>query len=645
MSKKTKKFRTEVNELLNLVISSLYSNKDIFLRELLSNSSDACDKARFESLSDKSILEDDPDWKIKIIADKENKTIKIIDNGIGMNLEEVEANIGTIAKSGTKAFMSKIKEGGNKDVPEMIGQFGVGFYSSFIVADSVDVYTRKAGTDKSEGVLWTSKGTGSYTVEEVEKENRGTEITLHINDEEETAQYFEEWKIRKIVKMYSDYIEYPVTMDVSHSEKPKDDEGKLIEDAEAVVTIEEQILNSQKALWTRSKSDIKEDEYKEFYKHISGDYNAPLETIHFKVEGGFEFSSIIFIPEKAPFDLFMQQDKKGVHLYVKRVFIMDDCKALVPDYLRFVKGLVDSADLPLNVSREILQEDALIQKIQSNLVKKVLGSLKTMKKKESEKYLTFYGEFGKVLKEGMHSDFANKDKIQDLLLFEASSTEAGKLVSLQEYVEKMPEEQTEIYYISGQSRAAIENSPHLEIFKKKGFDVLFFTDPIDEWVAQGMTEYGGKPVKSIVKGDVKFDDDKAEDEEAVKKEAEEFKAPLEAIQKVLDEDIKEVRFSKRLTDSPCCLVADENAMGGNMERIMQSMNQEMPKQKRILELNKDHGIIQKIIEIAGKDTAAPELKEYTEILYDQALLMEGSPLPDPVSFAQKVTKLMATSLA
>ena len=640
MSKKTKKFRTEVKELLNLVISSLYSNRDIFLRELLSNSSDAIDKARFESLSDKSILEDDSDWKIKIVPDKEARTITIIDNGIGMNVEDVENNIGTIAKSGTKAFMQKLQESKEADVPEMIGQFGVGFYSSFIIADKVEVVTRKAGTPASEGVKWTSQGTGSYSIEEIEKAGRGTEITLFLK--EDTDEFLEEWKIRKIVKTYSDYIEYPVTMDVVHSEKPKDDEGKVIEDADPIETIEEQTLNSQKALWTRSKSDISEEEYKEFYKHISGDFGNPLETIHFNVEGNFEFSAVLFLPEKAPFDLFMQQDKKGVHLYVKRVFIMDDCKALMPDYLRFVKGVVDSADLPLNVSREILQEDKLIGKIQNNLVKKVLDSLKTMMKKDYDKYVGFYKEFGKVIKEGMHSDFANKDKIQDLMLFESSSTKEGEYVSLKQYVEKMPEEQKEIYYITGQSRSAVENSPHIEIFKKKGFEVLFLVDPIDEWVTQSLHEYDGKAVKSIVKGDVNLDE---KDEEEAKKEAEEFKTPLEAIQKALDEDVKEVRFSNRLTDSPCCLVADEYAMSANMERIMQSMNQEMPKQKRIFELNKDHAVIKKVLDLAGKESSTEELKEYTSILYNQALLMEGSPIQDPASFAQKVTKLLEGSLS
>ncbi|MCM8542120.1 MAG: molecular chaperone HtpG [Lentisphaeraceae bacterium] len=640
MSKKTKKFRTEVKELLNLVISSLYSNRDIFLRELLSNSSDAIDKARFESLSDKSILEDDSDWKIKIVPDKEAGTIKIIDNGIGMNAEDVESNIGTIAKSGTKAFMQKLQESQESDVPEMIGQFGVGFYSSFIIADKVEVITRKAGTPPSEGVKWTSEGTGSYSIEEIEKASRGTEITLFLK--EDTDEFLEEWKIRKIVKTYSDYIEYPVTMDVVHSEKPKDDEGKVIDDAEAIETIEEQTLNSQKALWTRNKSDISEEEYKEFYKHISGDFGEPLETIHFNVEGNFEFNAILFLPEKAPYDLFMQQDKKGVHLYVKRVFIMDDCKALMPDYLRFVKGVVDSADLPLNVSREILQEDKLIGKIQNNLVKKVLDSLKKMMKKDYDKYVNFYKEFGKVIKEGMHSDFFNKEKIQDLMLFESSSTTVGEFTSLKKYVEKMPEDQKEIYYITGQSRAAVENSPHIEIFKKKGYEVLFLVDPIDEWVTQSLHEYDGKAVKSIVKGDVNLDD---RDEEETKKEAEEFKTPLEAIQKALDEDVKEVRFSNRLTDSPCCLVADDYAMSANMERIMQSMNQEMPKQKRIFELNKDHSVIKKVLDLAGKESSADELKEYTSILYNQALLMEGSPIQDPASFAQKVTKLLEGSLS
>jgi len=639
MSKETHEFRTEVQDLLKLVIGSLYSHSEIFLRELLSNSSDAIDKARFESLSDKSILDEDADWKIKIIPDKDGKTIKIIDNGIGMTMQEVEDNIGTIAKSGTKAFMAQMKENDKESNPEMIGQFGVGFYSAFIVADKVSVLTRRAGAATDQAVLWESAGTGSYTIETVSKENRGTEITLHIKEED--AEYLEEWKLRKIVKKYSDYLAYPVAMDVVHSEKPKDAEGNVIEDAEAIETIEEDILNSQKALWTRSKSDISEEEYQDFYKHISHDFNNPLETIHYNVEGNFEFNSVLFIPEKAPYDMFMQQDNKGINLYVKRVFIMDDCKALIPEYLRFVKGVVDAADLPLNVSREILQEDKLLQKIQKNLVKKVLDTLKVMKKKDSEKYLTFFGEFGKVLKEGMHTDFTNKDKIQDLLLFESSTQEAGTLTSLQEYSERMPEDQKDIYFVTGTSRSAVENSPHLEIFKKKGYEVLFFLDPIDEWVAQGLTEYDSKPVKSIAKGDVDFDD---QDEEEKKKEAEEFKGSLTLIQKFLDEDVKEVRFSSRLTDSPCCLVADENAMSANMERLMKSMNQEMPKQKRILELNKEHRIVKHILELADKDAQSEELKNYSGLLYDQALLVEGSPLQNPAAFAKKVTGLMEKTL-
>jgi molecular chaperone HtpG len=640
MSKKTKQFQTEVSELLNLVISSLYSNREIFLRELLSNGSDAIDKARFESLSDKSIAEDGADWRLKIFADKEARTIKVVDNGIGMNMEDIENNIGTIARSGTKAFMKKLHESKQNDLPEMIGQFGVGFYSSFIIADKVEVLSRKAGESASNGVLWSSAGTGEYSVEEVEKETRGTEITLFLKDD--CDEFMEEWKLRKIVKQYSDYLEYPVVMDVTHSESPKDDEGKVIEGAEPIVTVEEDTLNSQKALWTRNKSEITEDEYSEFYKHISGDFGQPAETIHFRVEGNFEFSSVLFIPEKAPYDMFMQNDKKGVHLYVKRVFIMDDCKALMPDYLRFVKGVVDSADLPLNVSREILQEDKLISKIQSNLVKKVLSSLKTLMEKDYEKYVSFYNEFGKVFKEGLHSDFANKEKLQDLLLFESSSTNAGEYISLKQYVERMPSDQKEIYFVSGSSRSSVESSPHLEIFNKKGYEVLFLLDPIDEWVAQSLTEYDSKPVKSIVKGDVNLDD---EDEEEIKKEAEEFKTPLEAIQKSLDEEIKEVRFSRRLTDSPCCLVADEHAMSANMERIMQSMNQEMPKQKRILEINKDHKIIQHVLDLAASDASSEQFKEFTALLFDQALLVEGSPIQNPASFAQRITKLMVANLS
>ena len=632
-----KQFQTEVSELLKLVINSLYSNRDIFLRELVSNSSDALDKLRFESLSNKELKVNNDELKIKLEVDKEAKTITVTDNGIGMNADEVESNIGTIAHSGTKSFLKEMHENKDASAPELIGQFGVGFYSAFMVADKVDVFTRSAHSASNEAVHWSSTGTGSYSLDTIEREEVGTKIVLHIKDDAE--EFMDTWKIRKVIKTYSDFLSYPIAMDVEKSvPKPGQEDA---EEQETETVFEEETLNSMKAIWTRGKSDVKEDEYNEFYRHISSDYNDPAEVIHYRAEGNLEFDSLLFIPERAPSDMFTQSESKGVSLYVKRIFIMDDCKDLLPEYLRFVKGVVDSSDLPLNVSREILQEDKVIRTIRKNLVKKILGSLKSTKKKDFDKYVKFWNEFGKIIKEGVSSDYENKEKLQDLLIFESSSTEAGKYTTLDEYVARMPEDQKEIYYITGMSRAAVENSPHLESFKKNGHEVLFFTDPIDEWVSQGLQEFDKKALKSVTKGDVNIDDSEKEE---LKKENEKFKSPLEAIQKILDEEIKEVRFSSRLTDSPCCLVADEHGMGINMENIYRAMNQDIPHQKRILELNRENSIVKHMIGLAESDAADNKLQDYAGLLYDQALLIEGSPIKDPVKFTQRINQLMAANI-
>ncbi|MBC7962338.1 MAG: molecular chaperone HtpG, partial [Steroidobacteraceae bacterium] len=443
MSKTTKQFQTEVQQLLDLVIHSLYSNKDIFLRELISNASDAIDKVSFESHSNEALLEGDSDWKIKLIADKEAGTLIIRDNGIGMSMDEVEENIGTIARSGTKAFMQNLKDKAASDSPELIGQFGVGFYASFMVSDSVTLETRKAGTAAELGCRWESTGDGSYTIEECNREKRGTEITLHLK--EEFKQYLDEWKIRSIVKKYSDYIQYPVVMDITRTETPKGVDGEEIEGAGTIDKTEEQTLNSMKAIWARPKSEVTEEEYTEFYKHVSHDYDAPFRTIHFSAEGASEFKALLYLPGKKPFDMMMNDRKKGLQLYVRRVFISDKCEELIPDYLRFVKGVVDSSDLPLNVSREILQEDVQIKRIQKSLVGKILSTLAEVKEKTFDEYVTFWKEFGQVLKEGMHFDYANKEKLQELMLFESTSTEAGSFASLKDYAERMPEGQKEIY--------------------------------------------------------------------------------------------------------------------------------------------------------------------------------------------------------
>jgi molecular chaperone HtpG len=639
MTKSTKKFETEVQQLLDLVIHSLYSNKDIFLRELVSNASDAIDKIKFESHSNMDLLEGNADWKIKILPDKNAGTLTIRDNGIGMNRAEVEENIGTIARSGTRAFMNDIKGKNLADNPELIGQFGVGFYASFMVADKVTLITRKSG-DVNSACCWESTGDGSYTIEDCQKESRGTDITLHLKDE--MKEYLDEWKIRGIIKKYSDYVQYPIVMDITREEPVKGVDGKIIEGGGTIEKTTEETLNSMKAIWTRPKSEISEEEYEEFYKHISHDYDKPFRTIHYSAEGTSEFKALVYIPSHKPFDLFMRDHKKGIHLYVKRVFITDNCEALVPDYLRFMKGVVDSSDLPLNVSREILQEDVQIKRIEKNLVGKILSTLAETKEKTPEEYLKFYQEFGPVLKEGIHFDFANKEKLQELVLFESSTTDAGGFVSLKEYVARMPENQKEIYFLTGPSRSGLENSPHLEIFRKKGFEVLYMTDPVDEWVVQALTEYDGKKLKAIDRGDLELDSEEEKKEKEVKQEEakKQYQGVLDYIKEQLKEKVKEVRFSSRLTDSACCLVADQYGMNANMEKILKAMNQDVPESKRVLELNPDHPLMQVLNGLFEKDKDNPKLADYCGLLYDQALLTEGSPIPDPLRFTRLISELM-----
>lgn len=633
---KRHKFKTEVRQVLDIVIHSLYTHKEVFLRELISNASDAIDRCRFEALSDQSILEDQPEWKIKIIPDKENRTLTISDNGIGMRENEIDTSIGTIASSGTRHFLDELKEKGEASAPELIGQFGVGFYSAFMVADKVTLVTRRAGDPSDTATRWVSTGSGSYTLETVTKETRGTDITLHLK--EGIDEYLEEWKIRKTVKQYSDFVEYPIVMDVRREEQPEE------EGDETKVTIEEETLNSQKALWARPRNEISDEEYTEFYKHISHDFQDPLKTIHWKVEGTTEFNALIFLPQKAPFDLFTPDAKnRGVHLYVKRVFITDNCEALVPQYLRFLRGVVDSADLPLNISRETLQEERLIRVMQKNVVKKVLDTLKDMQEKEPETYESFWNEFGTVLKEGIHLDLPNREKLQDLALFESSSTEPGKYVSLAEYIERMPDNQKEIYFLTGDSRQAVEKSPLLENFKKHGIEVLFMTDPIDEWVVQSMNSYKDKPVKSVEKAELDLGEEAEKEEKEHKEEAEKEMGQLLSFLKTeLEDQVKEVRISTRLTDSACCLVADEMAPGVHMEKILKAFQSDVPPTKRILEVNPDHPLLQSMNELVKDSKNEPKLKEYAGLLYDQALLTAGVQIDDPVVFAQRVSNLMAT---
>ena len=639
MATEKKEFKTEVQQLLDLVIHSLYSNKDIFLRELISNGSDAIDKLRFNALSDKELLKDQPDFRIKLYTDNDAKTLVIEDNGIGMTKDELEANIGTIASSGTRKFMEEAKKGNSPDNPELIGQFGVGFYSAFMVADKVTLKTRPAGSDES--WTWESSGDGSYEITEGGREKNGTEITLSLK--EDCRDYIVEFRLREIIKKYSDFVEYPILMDITREDPELDEEGKPKEGAEKKVTITEETLNSMKAIWMRPKSEVKKDEYNEFYKHISHDYTDPLKIIHYSAEGTLEFKALLYLPSKAPFDMFQHEGvKHGINLYVKRVFIMDSCEALVPRYLRFVKGVVESNDLPLNVSREILQEDLIIKKIEKNVTSKILTSLKDMMKKSKEEYISFYKEFGKVIKEGIEVDPSNKDKIKDLLLFESSKTKPGEYVSLREYTERMLPEQKNIYFLTGDSRATIDNSPHLEVFKKKDVEVLFMTEPVDEFILPGFGEYSDKSLKSIAQGDIDLgtEEEKKIAEEQKKEVTGKYKKLIKKIEESLKEDVKEVRLSDRLTDSPSCLVTDEGDINPQMERIFAAMNQPVPEVKRILEVNPHHPVIEKMNKIFETDKKDSRVSDFSELLHNQALLTEGVAVKDPVRFSKLITDLM-----
>ncbi|ADU67103.1 Heat shock protein Hsp90-like protein [Desulfurispirillum indicum S5] len=627
MTAQTMEFKTEVQQLLDLMIHSLYSHKEIFLRELISNASDAIDKVRYLSLTNSGLLEGEGDGKIKIAIDKDAATITISDNGIGMNRDDVIKSLGTIAHSGTKEFIQALKSEEVQNNPELIGQFGVGFYSTFMVASKVTVRTRKAGEPAESGVVWESAADGSYTIDACTKENKGTEITLVMKDDEK--EFLDQWTLRGIVRRYSDYIEYPIVMDVEKTEGEGDDAKKVIS---------EETLNSQKAIWLKDKSDVSAEEYNEFYKHIAHDFTDPAKVIHYRAEGTSEFSALLYLPSRAPFDLFYKEFKIGPTLYVRRVQIMEHCEDLVPLYLRFVKGVVDSSDLPLNVSREILQKNRQVEQMRKTITKKVLDTLGEMKRDENDAYLGFYGEFGKVLKEGIHYDPTRKDTIADLLLFESTHTEVGKLTDLQSYIGHMPAEQEHIYYITGASRRELEGSPYLEAFKEKGYEVLFMLDEIDDFIVSSLHTYQEKEFKSAVKGDITLD---KENEEKKKEAQEKHKDLLELIKNELGESVKEVRLSGRLKDSPCCLVAGEADMDPQMEKILKSMGQEVPSGSRILELNPDHLLFSAMNGLYEKDKDSGTLKEYARLLYDQALILEGSKPTDPAAYARSVARIMA----
>ncbi len=620
----TRGFETEVNQLLDLMIHSLYSNKEIFLRELISNASDACDKLRFLALSDDTLYEKDIDLKIKVSANAEAKTITISDNGIGMTRDEVIEHIGTIAKSGTRSFIDSMGKDKTKDA-NLIGQFGVGFYSSFIVADKVTLKTRKAGDSAENGVCWTSEGKGQYEIENIEKADRGTEITLHLREDD--IEFANDWKLRSIITQYSDHIGFPVLMD--RVIEPKEEGGET--------TIEEEAVNQASALWMRPKSEITDDEYKEFYKHVAHDFEEPLQWSHNRVEGNNEYTSLLYLPKRAPFDLYDRESKHGIKLYVQRVFIMEDSEQLMPKYLRFVRGLIDSSSLPLNVSREILQSSKVIDSIKSGSVKKVLGMLEKMAKNDPKQYQEFWKEFGKVLKEGPGEDFANRDKIAKLLRFASTHTDsAEQTVSLDDYISRMQEGQEKIYYAAADSHSAAKNSPHLEIFRKKGIEVLLMSDRVDEWLTAHLTEYEGKQLQSVAKGELDLDKDEDAKKELEEK-AKESEGLLKRMKEALNEKVEEVRVTNRLTSSPACIVLNEHDMAMHMQRLLKEAGHALPGSKPILEINTDHPLVKKL----DQEKADDKFKDLSEFLFDQAILAEGGQLDDPASFVHKLNQMLA----
>jgi molecular chaperone HtpG len=630
-NRETMGFQTEVKQLLQLMIHSLYSNREIFLRELVSNASDACDKLRFEALHNATLFESDSDLQIRVSYDKDARTLTISDNGIGMSRDEVINNLGTIAKSGTREFFTQLSGDQKKDA-NLIGQFGVGFYSSFIVADKVAVTTRRAGEQADQGVYWESDGGGEFTIEMVDKPTRGTEITLHLRADQDDL--LSGHKIRSIIHKYSDHIVQPIVM---KSEKllaghPKEE----WKEGGQVITDEDETVNQASALWARSRNDISDDEYKAFYKHVGHDYEDPLAWVHARVEGRQEYTQLLYIPARAPFDLWDRNARHGVKLYVRRVFIMDDAEQLLPPYLRFVRGIVDSSDLPLNVSREILQESKDIEAIRAGCTKKVLGLLEELASNEKEKYAKFWGEFGQVLKEGAAEDFANKEKIAGLLRFASTHADSdAAIVSLADYIARMKEGQDKIYYITAETFNAAKNSPHLEVFRKKGIEVLLLSDRVDEWVVSSLTEFDGKSLISVAKGGLdlgKLEDETEKQEQ--EKQANDHKELTGKIKTSLAERVKEVRVTHRLTDSPACLVSDEHDIGGNMARMLKAAGQKTPSTLPILEINPTHPVVVRLKE------EEKYFDDWAAVLFDQALLAEGGQLDDPAGFVKRVNHLM-----
>jgi len=623
--KETLSFQTEVKQLLNLMIHSLYSNKEIFLRELVSNASDACDKLRFEALSDNALYEDENDLKIQVEFDKDAGTVTITDNGVGMNREEVIANIGTIANSGTRKFLDNMTGDQAKDA-QMIGQFGVGFYASFIVADNVTVETRRAGLTSEHGVRWHSSGEGEFDLENFVKEERGTKVILHLKKDEQ--EFADDWRLRSIINKYSDHISLPIFM------KKCDDKGELTDELE--------VANKASALWTRPKSEIKDEEYKEFYKHVAHDFDEPFSWIHNKVEGTQEYTTLFYLPKRAPFDMFERDQRHGIKLYVKRVFIMDDAEQLMPNYLRFIKGVVDSDDLPLNISREILQKNKHIDTIRSASIKKILSHLTKMAKNKKEDYALFWKEFGRVLKEGPAEDSSNKEKIAKLFRYSSTHNDSDiEDISLDDYISRFKDEQDKIYYITGDSYTSVKSSPHLELFKKKGIEVILMHDRVDEWMMSYLNEYDGKSFVNIAKGELdlgKLED--KEDKKKAEKAAKDYEKMLKQMKDGLGEKVKEVRVSTRLTDSPSCLVVEQQDMAVSMQKILKQAGHDLPNVEPILEINVNHPLVKRL----NDEQDDNKFSDLSHLLFDQAMLSEGGQLEDPVAFVTRINQLLLETM-
>jgi molecular chaperone HtpG len=629
VKKETLGFQTEAKQLLHLMIHSLYSNKEIFLRELISNSSDAIDKLRFASLADESLLEGQGEYEVRVELDKEANTLTISDNGIGMNREEVIENLGTIAKSGTASFLESLTGDEQKD-SQLIGQFGVGFYSGFIVADKVEVHTRKAGGSAEEGVLWESHGEAEFSIEEKARELRGTSVTLFLK--KDCEEFADDWRVRSVIKKYSDHISVPVLM---VKQVPPPAEG---EEAPETPEIEFEAVNEATALWTRSRSEVSEEEYQAFYKHVSHDFEDPLVWSHNKVEGKLEYTSLLYLPAKAPFDMWNREMSRGLKLYVQRTFIMDEAEQFLPLYLRFVKGVVDSNDLSLNVSREILQKDPAVESMRSALTKRVLDMLAKMAKdKESDNYATFWKQFGSVIKEGPAEDMANKEKIAKLLRFSSTHTDAeAQDQSLEDYVSRMQEKQDKIYYVVAENFNTAKKSPHLEVFRKKGIEVLLLSDRVDDWLMNHLQEFDGKQFQDVARGALELDNDSEEDKAAQEKLAKESEGLVERITKVLEEDVSEVRATARLTDSVACLVVGDHDMGAQMRRIMEAAGQDVPDSKPILEINPTHPLALQLDQEPDEERFA----DLAHIILDQATLAEGGQLEDPAAFVSRLNTLL-----